>query len=117
QKLTLVVYPNSPTVGVNLVSSTALSRNANQQVVETVVVTNNGSTTAQNVAITSAKVGGVAGAVSPNAVASIAPQSTATFTVVFPANCLGGAGTLSVMSLSGTYNGGSFSNAGLVVLP
>jgi hypothetical protein len=117
QTLTLVVFPNNPAAGVNLVSSSVLSRNANHDVVETVVVANNGSTAAQDVAITSAKIGGVAGVISPKAVASIAPQSTATFTAIFPASSLGGPGTLSVMTLSGTYSGGTFSNAGRIVLP
>jgi hypothetical protein len=117
QTLSLVVFPDSPAAGINLVSNAALSRDASNEVVETVVVANNGQAAAQNVAITSAKIGGVAGVISPNAVASIAPQSTATFMVIFPANSLGGPGTSSVMNLSGTYNGGSFSNAGRVVLP
>jgi hypothetical protein len=117
QTLTLLVFPNSPAAGVNLVTSSVLSRNANNDVVATVVVANNGAAAAQNVAITSATIGGVAGMISPTAVASIAPQSTATFTVIFPASSLGGPGTLSVMNLSGTYTGGTFSNAGRIVLP
>jgi hypothetical protein len=117
QTLTLEIYPTSTSASVNLVTSFQLSRDASNNVVATVVVANNGGTAAQDVAITSAKIGSVAGTISSAAVASIAPASTATFSVVFPAASMGAKGTAGVLTLSGTYTGGTFSSGGRLVLP
>ena len=94
-----------------------LSRDASTNIIATVVVPNNGSQTAENVSITSAKIGSVAGVVSPTAIASIPAESTATFRIQFPAASLGASGSPNVLSLSGTYTGGTFNNAGRIVLP
>jgi len=118
QTLTLVVFPGGTTsASIDLVSTFVLSRDANNDVVATVVVANSGTGTAQNVTITSAKIGAVVGTPTPAEVASIGPSSTATFTIVFPAASMGATGTSSVLSLSGAYTGGSFSSGGRLVLP
>ena len=117
QTLTLQVIPNNPTTAVSLLSVWTLSRDASNNVIATVVVPNNGSQTAQNVSITSAKIGSVAGVVSPSAIASIPAESSATFTIRFPGASLGASGSPNVLSLSGTYTGGTFNNAGRIVLP
>jgi len=118
QTLTLVVFPGGTTsASIDLVSTFVLSRDANNDVVATVVVANSGTGTAQNVTITSAKIGAVVGTPTPAEVASIGPSSTATFTIVFPAASMGATGTSGVLSLSGAYTGGSFSSGGRLVLP
>ena len=117
QTLTLQVIPNNPTTAVSLLSMWTLSRDASNNVIATVVVPNNGSQTAENVSITSAKIGSVAGVVSPSAIASIPAESSATFRIQFPAALLGTSGSPNVLILSGTYTGGTFNNAGRIVLP
>jgi hypothetical protein len=117
QTLTVEIYPYSPAASINLISSFMLSRDANHDVVATVVVANNGTGTAQNVGFTSAKIGSVTGIVSPAAIASVGPASTATFTIVFPAGSMGLPGTPGVLILSGAYTGGTFSSGGRLVLP
>jgi hypothetical protein len=117
QTLTVQVLPFTPTSAVDLVSTTTLARDVNQNVVATVVVANGGSSAAQNVAITSAKIGSVGGTVSPVSVASIGSASSATFTVTFPGSSLGASGTLTSLILSGSYNGGTFNSGGRIVLP
>lgn len=52
QALTLRIFPFNPATPVNLITSSVLSRDANNNVVATVVVANGGSAAAQNVAIT-----------------------------------------------------------------
>jgi len=110
------VIPYNPTAAVSLLSVWALSRDASNNVIASVVVANSGSQTAQNVSITSAAIGSVAG-VFPSAAASIAGGSSATFQIQFPGASLGASGSPNVLSLSGTYTGGSFNNAGRIVLP
>jgi hypothetical protein len=117
QTLTLQVLGYNPTAAISLLSMWTLSRDASNNVIATVVVPNNGSQTAENVSIAAAKIGSVAGVVSPSAVASIPAESSATFRIQFPAASLGTSGSPNVLTLSGTYTGGSFNNAGRIVLP
>ncbi len=117
QTLTLQVLPSTLSSSASLLSNWVFSRDANNNVLATVVVTNDGTATAQNVSITAAKIGTVSGIVSPSEVASIASKSTATFEILFPGSTVGGSGTPRVISLSGTYTGGTFNNAGRIVLP
>lgn len=117
QALTLQVFPFNSAAPVNLISNFALSRDPNNNVVATVVVANAGGVAAQNVAVTSARIGMVAGTVTPPSVPAIPSASSATFTITFPGSSLGAAGSANVLNLSGTYTGGTFNNAGRIVLP
>lgn len=117
QTLTVQVLPFNSTASASLLSNWVLSRDANNNVVATVVVANAGTTAEQNVAITSAKIGMVIGTVSPSEVASIASGSTATFKILFPAASVGASGSGGVLALSGTYKGGTFNDAGRILLP
>ena len=117
QSLALVVYPYSPTTAVDLIASEVLSRDASNNVVATVVVANSGNSAAANVAITSAKIGTLAGTVTPASIASIPGASTGVFTITFPGGSLGASGSPSTFILSGSYTGGTFSTAGRIVLP
>jgi hypothetical protein len=117
QNLSLVVYPYAPTTAVNLLTGSAFARQSNNNQIATVVISNAGSSAATNVKITSAKLDSVAGIVLPPAsVASIAPASSATFSVVFEAGTFPTA-AVHAFSLAGSYTGGSFSSAARVVLP
>jgi len=116
QLLSLHVIPYSPTTAVSLLSVWTLSRDPSNNVIATVVVANNGSQTAQNVSLTSAAIGSVAG-VFPSAASSIPAGSSATFQIQFPGASLGASGSPNVLILSGAYTGGTFNNAGRIVLP
>ena len=117
QMLTLQVFPYNPSTPVNLTGTWVFSRDANNNVIATVVVANGGSTAAQNVAISSAKIGSVAGSITPLSIGSIAAAGTGVFTVTFPGTSLGASGTPNTIAINGSYAGGTFSSAGRIVLP
>jgi hypothetical protein len=117
QNLTLQVYPYSPTTAVNLIASETFSRDASNNVVATVVVANGGSSAAQNVTLTSAKIGSVAGTVAPLSIGSIEAAGAGVFTVTFPGSSLGASGSPSTIAINGSYTGGTFNSAGRIVLP
>ena len=117
QTLTLQVFPSNAATPVNLLSNSVFSRNANNDVVATVVIANTGSAEAQNVSITSARIGAVSGVVLPPTVPSIASASSATFAITFPGASLPSAGSHNVLTLSGTYTGGTFNTGSRIVLP
>jgi hypothetical protein len=116
QTLTLQVLPYNPVAPVSLVTLWTLSRAASGEVVARITVANNGSQTAENVALTNARIGTNTGTVQPTQIEAIPAGTTATFTIAFPAST-GAAGTGNVLNLSGTYRGGTFNNAGRIVLP
>ena len=117
QTLTLQVLPYNPTAPVNLLSNWVLTRDSSNNVIATVVLANNGSATAQNVALASAKIGSVSGTATPATVGSIPAESTATLSITFPAASIGARGSAGVLTLSGSYTGGVFNNSGRIVLP
>lgn len=117
QALTLQVFPSNAATPVNLLSNSVFSRNANNDVVATVVIANTGSAEAQNVSITSARIGTISGVVLPPTVPSIASASSATFTIAFPGASLPTAGSHNVLTLSGAYTGGTFNMGSRVILP
>jgi hypothetical protein len=117
QMLTLQVFPYNPSTPVNLTGTWVFSRDANNNVIATVVVANGGSTAAQNVAISSAKIGSVPGSITPLSIGSIAAAGTGVFTVTFPGTSLGASGTPNTIAINGSYAGGTFSSAGRIVLP
>jgi len=117
QNLTVEVYPYSPTTAVNLISSEVLSRDASNNVVATMVVANAGNSAAQNVTLTSVKIGSVTGTGTPLSIGSIAAAGTAVFTVTFPASSLGVSGSPSTIAINGSCTGGTFNTAGRIALP
>lgn len=116
QTLTLQVLPYNPTTAVSLLSLWTLSRDASGNILARVTVANQGSQTAETVALTSARIGSTSGVVSPAQIDSIGGGATATFLVSFPASA-GAPGAGSVLSLAGSYRGGTFSSAGRIILP
>ncbi|MDA8170678.1 MAG: MBG domain-containing protein [Nitrospiraceae bacterium] len=78
----------------------------------TVKVTNNGGSTADNVNLTVATLGGVAGSPLPQTLGNIAGDGgSATATVTFPAGA-GAPGTWKFLRLGGTYTGGGTFGSG-----
>lgn len=102
---------------VQLITTQVLSRDGSNNLIATITIANAGKTAAQNVALTSVKIGTVAGSIAPASVPSIASGATATFTATFPAASVPGSGTASSISIAGTYTGGSINSAGRIVLP
>jgi hypothetical protein len=107
----------APTQPVQLIITQVLSRDASNNLVAAITIANAGSSTVQNVALTSVKIGTVAGTITPASVPSIASGATATFTATFPAGSVPGSGTASSISIAGTYTGGAINSAGRIVLP
>jgi len=116
QTLTLQIWPYNPTATVALLSTWALAR-VDGQVRATVVIANNGSQDAQNVSLTSARIGTATASIFPGQLPSIPAGGSGTFYLSFPASALGSAGSAGVLSLTGSHSGGSFSNSGRIVLP
>jgi hypothetical protein len=81
-----------------------------------VTVKNNGTGTAQNVALTGAILGSAAGSASPAELGTIQPGDSAVTTVLFPASA-GAPGSATVQRYSGTYDGGSFGGSLRATLP
>jgi hypothetical protein len=100
----------------NLVVTRTLARSGGQ-VVATLTISNNGGSAAQNVALTTAKIGTVSPVTSlPQALGSIPAGGSVQTTLTFPGT-VGAAGASSSLSVSGTYTGGSFSNTARITLP
>jgi hypothetical protein len=81
-----------------------------------VTIKNNGTTYAQNVAITSATLGAATGASLPVSVGSIAPGGSQTVTIVYPSSA-GNSGAGVAEKYSGIYTGGSFTASIRASLP
>ncbi len=106
-----------PPPTVNLTWTQTLSRDTSGNIVSTIVVTNGGTATAQNVKLTSAVLGTTATTTSPlPSLGSIAPGASATAVVRFPASA-GAAGSASVLRISGTYDSGTFGGSLRVTIP
>ncbi len=112
--LTLQVYPYAPTRAVQLLTASALTRDASNNYVATVVVANAGSELAQNVTIGTARLNGVAGTIAPATGVSIDAAGTATFTIQFPASVTVSA--MNLLSIAGSHAAGTFSATARVVL-
>jgi len=101
--------------GVNLIITKSLAR-VGGNVVATLTIANNGGANAQNVVLTSAKIGSTSGTPLPQTIGSIGAGSSAQVTVTFPGTA-GNSGAASTMSLSGTYAGGTFVSTARITLP
>ncbi len=82
----------------------------------TITVTNNGAGLAPNVTLTSATLGSASGATIPATLGDIAPKSSATVVLTFPASA-GADHTAAVEKYTGTYTGGSFGSSVRATLP
>jgi hypothetical protein len=81
-----------------------------------VTVKNNGTGTAQDVALTSATLGGAPGSIISMSLGDIQPGASAIATVAFPSSA-GTPGSAAVERYTGTYTGGSFGGSFRVTLP
>ncbi|HEY1497918.1 MAG TPA: choice-of-anchor X domain-containing protein, partial [Candidatus Solibacter sp.] len=100
----------------NVVVTRTLAR-AGGQVVATLTISNNGGTTAQNVILTTAKIGTVSTVTPlPQSLGDIPAGGSVQTTVAFPGT-VGPSGAASSLSVSGTYTTGSFSNTARITLP
>ncbi len=100
---------------VNLLTSVAITRTASGYQ-ETVTVANKGTGIAPHVTLTSARLGGAVGSSLPASLGDLAPNTSATLTLFFPA-AAGADHTAAVEQLSGTYTGGTFGGSQRTVLP
>lgn len=103
---------------VRLVERATLARDTTTgEVVATIAVSNEGTSTATGVRLISAMIGSVSGTPLPLDVGSVPPGGPVTVTVRFPAS-VGAAGTATRLRLGGTADGGSaFGSATRVTLP
>jgi len=109
----------APTVAgtATLVTTSTLTRQGDGSYLATVVVTNNGSGSVQNVQLSGATLGTATGSPLPYLIGNIGPNGgRATLTVSFPSTA-GAPGANSVEKLTGTYTGGTFSGGSRVTLP
>jgi hypothetical protein len=110
------VNPASPpTSPAQIVVTKTLARIGNQVVVS-LNISNPGGTDALNVQLTVGKIGNVSGTLLPQSLGTVAAGKTVTATLTFPGT-VGASGTAGVLTVSGTYTGGSFSSASRILLP
>jgi YD repeat-containing protein len=113
---TITVNPASaPGSPVNLVVTRLLTRTGGN-VVAQLTVANTGGTAAASVTITSVKVGSDTATPLPQSLGAIAAEAAATATVTVPGS-VGGSGTASSLTVSGTYTGGTFTSNARITLP
>ena len=104
----------TPCGGVRLVVTSSLSRPASSTVLAAVTVQNIGSVTANNVMLTTAKLGATNGTPLPQSLGNLAPGGSVSTIVNFSNSTPGVSSTL---TLGGTYTGGPFSSTKRVTIP
>jgi hypothetical protein len=103
--------------GVDIILTRTLTRDGSGNVVVNITLANAGNADAQNVTLTTAKIGSTSGAPLPIGVGAIPAGSVAVVGAVTIPGSVGPSGTLVTLTLGGTYTGGSFSAGGRVFLP
>ncbi|MGA3017566.1 MAG: hypothetical protein ABSF62_10645 [Bryobacteraceae bacterium] len=104
-----------PPSGVNLVVTKVLSRTGGNVVVQ-LTIANAGGTAANNVTLTSVKVGVVSATPLPQTIGTIGPSASAQAIVSVPGS-VGVSGAASSLTAAGTYTGGTFSLSMRITLP
>ena len=105
----------SPPSGINLVVTKVLTRTGGNVVVQ-LTVSNTGGTPANNVTLTSVKVGSLAATPLPQNVGTIGASASAQAIVSVPGS-VGASGAASSLTAAGTYTGGTFSLSMRITLP
>jgi hypothetical protein len=113
---TIDVLPIQQPSGPSINTTRVLSRDGSNNVVVQLTLTNIGGTTANNVVLTSMKVGAVSAPGLPVPVGTIAPNSSAVVTVNM-ANPIGASGAASSMTAGGAFTGGTFGSSARITLP
>jgi hypothetical protein len=106
--------PPTPS-GVNLVVTKVLQRTGGNVVVQ-LTIANTGGTDANNVTLTSVKVGSVAATPLPQNIGTVGAGASAQATVSVPGS-VGVSGAASSLTAAGTYTGGTFSVSTRITLP
>jgi hypothetical protein len=104
-----------PPSGVNLVVTKVLSRTGGNVVVQ-LTIANTGGTPANNVTLTSVKVGSLSATPLPQNVGTIGASASAQAVVSVPGS-VGLSGAASSLTAAGTYTGGTFSLSMRITLP
>jgi hypothetical protein len=104
-----------PPSGVNLVVTKVLSRTGGNVVVQ-LTIANTGGTPANNVTLTSVKVGTASGTPLPQNIGTIGPSASAQAIISVPGS-VGVSGAASSLTAAGTYTGGTFSLSMRITLP
>jgi hypothetical protein len=105
----------SPPSGVNLVVTKVLTRTGGNVVVQ-LTVSNTGGTPANNVTLTSVKVGSLAATPLPQNLGTVGASASAQAIVSVPGS-VGVSGAASSLTAAGTYTGGIFSLSMRITLP
>ena len=99
----------------NLIFSSSLTNTGNG-FSDAITISNTGGTSATGVTLTSVKLGSTLGSPLPDAVGTVSAGGSTPATISFPASA-GVSGAASTITISGTYNGGSFTSTARVRLP
>jgi hypothetical protein len=99
-----------------IVVTAVLTKNANGTYAAALTVKNYGGGTAQSIRLTSASLGGVSPTGNLPAPGDLLPNSFKTANLTFPATA-GSSGSRTVLTVGGTYSGGTFGTTTRVVLP
>lgn len=115
---TVTIDVNSaPKPGVNLIVTSLLRRDGTTgEAIVVVTVANTGGTAAAGVKLTSVKIGTATGTPGTIQLGAIAAGGQASAEVRIP-SAAGAPGSPGVLTISGTYTGGTFNSATRVVLP
>jgi len=113
---TIDVAPATGVTGPNLIVTKTMTRDGSGQVVVTLTIANSGGTAGQNVMLTAVKIGTTAGTPLPQSLGAINAGSSLQTTVIFPSS-IGVSGAASVLTVSGSFTGGTFSSSSRITLP
>jgi hypothetical protein len=111
--INVLPVPGSP---VKIITTNALHRNGINDISVQLTLTNIGGTIASNVVLTSVKIGSTSGTSLPQAIGALAFDASVTASVTVPGSA-GTSGSPSVLTVTGTYSGGSFSATSRITLP
>ncbi len=112
---TINVSPGTGT-GVLFIATSVLHRDANNNILVQLTLANAGDTAAASFVLTGVKIGSVSGTPLPQPIGTIGPNSLAQTTATVPGS-VGAPGTLSEVTATGTYSGGTAGYGGRIWLP
>jgi hypothetical protein len=93
-----------------------LARNGSNQVVVSLTISNAGGADALNLKLTVGKINTTSGTPLPQSLGTVAAGGAVPATLTFPGS-VGTSGAAAMLTVSGTYTGGSFSTAVRVTIP
>ena len=111
--INVLPVPGSP---VKIITTNALHRNGINDISVQLTLTNIGGTTATNVVLTSVKIGSTSGTSLPQTIGAIGSDASAPASVTVSGSA-GAPGSANILTVTGTYSGGSFSATSRIALP